>query len=317
MRKTVLLKFNHGDTETRSKHKLRVSAVAWLFFFFIALLFTDCRPEPIDIDVKPADEKLVIASQIIPNSVMVVGLTRSFSPLDPGGNADTIPNDFLSRILVPDAIVTVSGPGGTDTLYMVTPGIYASITVLLYDYGTYTIHAKDPSTGEEVTATTELLPQVFFDSIQPYIGTDPVSGDSAPYIHYELNDYSSGEDYYVACYYRKSQDTSAFDLNNFFSQGTNELTSFLLISDQDFDQNGHLSRNQQLVNVGIDDTIACTIAHITKGYYEFLTAYQRSSSLFNQLSGEPINYPSNVEGGYGYFCTQFPDIRIYYLPDYH
>jgi hypothetical protein len=286
-----------------------------IFIFISAVIFlVSCQPKPIDIDVPPAEEKLVIASQVLPNSVMVVGLTRSFSPLDADGHEDTLQNSFLDRILVPDAIVTVTHPSGTDTLYMLTPGIYASINVLLVDYGTYTVHAKDPSTGLEVTATTELLPRVYFDSIQPY--KQVVDGDTVPFVHYELNDYGSASDYYVVCYYRKSQDTSAFDLNSYFNQGSNELNAFDLITDQDFDEHGKLTRNQQLVDVSTTDTIAVTVSHITKGYYEFLTAYKRSSSLFNQLSGEPINYPTNVEGGYGYFNTHFPDIRIYALINY-
>ena len=280
----------------------------------IVILFSNCRPKPIDIDVKPAAEKLVICSQIIPNSVMVVGVTRSFSPLDSGGNADTLQNSFLDRILVQNAIVTVTHPGGTDSLYMLAPGVYASLNVLLEDYGTYTVHAKDPSTGEEVSATTELLPRERFDSIQPFKRL--VDNDTAAFVHYELTDFPNSEDYYVACYYRKSQDTSAFDINNYFSRGTNELNSFDLISDEDFDANGKLSRDQQLFNVGMTDTIACTVSHITKGYYEFLTAYKRSSSLFNQLSGEPINYPTNVENGYGYFNAHIPDVRFFYLINY-
>jgi hypothetical protein len=283
--------------------------------FVIAIFFANCRPQPIDIDVKPAAEKLVVCSQIVPNSVMIVGLTRSFSPLDSGGNADTLQNSFLDRILVQNAIVTVTHPGGTDTLYMLGPGIYASLNILLEDYGTYTVHAKDPSTGEEVSAVTELLPRERFDSIQPF--KRMVDGDTAAFVHYEITDFFSAEDYYVACYYRKSQDTSAFDVNNYFSRGTNELNGFDLISDADFDQNGKLIRDQQLPGVGMTDTIACTISHITKGYYEFLTAYKRSSSLFNQLSGEPINYPTNVEGGYGYFNAHIPDVRFFYLINYH
>ena len=278
---------------------------------FLLAALSSCRPDPIDIDVKPAAEKLVIASQVLPNSIMVVGLTRSFSPLDPGGNEDTLQNDFLDRILVPDAIVTVTHPSGTDTLYMLTPGIYASLNVLLVDYGTYTIHAKDPATGEEVSATTELLPRVYFDSIQPY--KQLIAGDSIPFVHFEMTDYGAASDYYVVCYYRKSQDTSAFDLNNYFSRGTNELNSFDLITDTDFDQSGKISRNTQLIDTSPTDTIAVTVSHITKGYYEFLSAYKRSSSLFNQLSGEPINYPTNVQGGYGYFNTHFPDIRLFDL----
>ncbi len=280
----------------------------------IAVSLVNCTPDPIDIDVQPAEERLVIASQILPNSIMVIGLTRSFSPLDPDGHEDTLQNDFLDRILVADAIVTVTHPSGTDTLYMLTPGIYASINVLLEDYGSYTVHAKDPLTGLEVTATTELLPPVAFDSIRPY--KQLVDGDTTPFIHYELSDYGAAADYYVVCFYRKSQDTSAFDINDYFNRGSNQLNRFDLITDQDFNQNGKLIRNTQLADVSTIDTIAVTVSHITKGYYEFLTAYKRSSSLFNQLSGEPINYPTNVEGGYGYFNTHFPEVRIFELRNY-
>jgi hypothetical protein len=294
---------------------MRTHLLPFLFTLAVLVSMTNCRPDPIDIDVPPAEEKLVIASQIIPNSIMVIGLTRSFSALDPGGNEDTIQNDFLDRILVENAIVTVDHPGGTDTLYMVLPGVYASISVLLTEYGSYTIHAKDPLSGKEVHATTELLPEILFDSVAPFFRE--VEGDSIPFIHYELTDLPGGDDHYVVCYYRKSQDTSTFDLNNYFSQGTNELNSFDLLSEQDFDANGNLKVDRQLVDVGMNDTIAVTVSHITKGYYEFLTAYKRSGSLFNQLSGEPINFPTNVEGGYGYFNTHFPDVEIYSLADYH
>jgi hypothetical protein len=200
---------------------------------------------------------------------------------------------------------------------MLTPGIYASLNVLLVDYNSYTLHAKDPATGLEVTATTQLLPQERFDTIWPYKGVLAGYPDSVVYAHYELTDFPSSDDYYVACYYKKSSDTSAFDVNTFFSQGTNELSGFDIFSDRDFDQNGKLSRNVYLPYVGLHDTIACTIAHITKGYYEFLDAYKRSSSLFNELSGEPINYPTNVEGGYGYFATEYPDIRFFDMNLYH
>ena len=285
------------------------------FSVLTAVIFPRCTPKPIDIDVKPAEEKLVIASQIIPNSIMVVGLTRSFSALDPGGQQDTLQNNFLSRILVSNAIITVTHPAGTDTLYMIAPGIYGSINILYQDYGMYTINATDPSTGEHVTATTELLPQERFDTIWPYIS---VSGtDSFANVHYEITDQPGGDNHYVACYYQKKQNNSAFDINSYFQRGYNNLNSFDLISESDFDANGKLSRDVPLNGVGVNDTIAVTVSHITQGYYEFLSAYKRSGNLFNQLTGEPINYPTNVIGGYGYFNTHFPDIRIYELINYH
>ncbi|HEU4716193.1 MAG TPA: DUF4249 domain-containing protein [Bacteroidia bacterium] len=285
--------------------------------FILPVLFTlsGCVPKPIDIDVPPAPEKLVVAAQVIPNHIMVIGLTHSFSALDSGGNQDTLSNSFINRILVSHAIVTLDHPGGTDTLYQLTPGIYASVNVLLSSYGSYTLHAKDPETGEEIKATTQLLPQIRFDTIIPSIVL--AGNDSTVNIHYELTDFPAEENYYVVSYYRKSQDTSAFDIYSYFQQGSNELNTFDLVSDADFDQDGKLSRDKQLPGIGINDTIAVTVANITKGYYEFLTAYKRSGSLFNQLSGEPIDFPTNVEGGYGYFATQFPDVHFYYMSNYH
>jgi hypothetical protein len=276
--------------------------------------FFSCRPDPIDIGVAPAPVKLVLTSQVANNSFIFVGLTRSFSALNSGSHEDTLQNSFLDSVLVENAIVTVEHPGGTDTLYMLSPGIYASIAIVLQPNSYYTIHAKDPATNLEVSATTQLLQQITFDSIQPFLN---VSGsDSIVNVHYELTDLSAGEDYYVFSYYRKSQDTGSFDLNNFFAQGTNELSGFDLITDQDFDQNGDLIRDREMLTVHPTDTIACTVSHITKGYYEFLTAYKRSNSLFNQLSGEPINYPTNVNGGYGYFATQIPNVQIFAVEDY-
>ncbi|HTL80232.1 MAG TPA: hypothetical protein VL651_00935, partial [Bacteroidia bacterium] len=111
---------------------------SFILIMLVMIVLTNCRPKPIDIDVKPAPVKLVVTAQVIPGSIMIVGLTRSFSALSSGANADTIPNNFLDSILVPNAIVTVEHSSQIDTLYMLTPGIYASLNVLLVDYNTYT-----------------------------------------------------------------------------------------------------------------------------------------------------------------------------------
>jgi hypothetical protein len=283
----------------------------------LAILFAaSCTPEPIDIDIAQAPVKLVVTSQVVPGQIMVVGLTRSFSALSNGGNADTISDNFLDSVLVENAIVTVDHPGGTDTLYMITPGIYASINVLLTNYGIYTLRARDVVMNLEITATTQLMPQVVPDSVTPYF--EYLTNDTNLFVHYELTDIPGEENFYVVNFYRNNNDTGAsLDPNTYFAQGQNKLTSFDLITDTDFDQNGRLVRNREMTEVGYNDTIAVTVSHISKGYYEFLTAYKRSGSLINQLTGEPINFPSNVQGGYGYFNAHIPTVRIFELPDYH
>ncbi|MGL4598052.1 MAG: DUF4249 family protein, partial [Bacteroidia bacterium] len=125
------------------------------------------------------------------------------------------------------------------------------------------------------------------------------------------------ENYYVVNYYRKSQGDSTFDINSYFQRGQNQLNSFDLLSDVDFDANNNLVKNRELSGIGYNDTIAVTISNISKGYYEFLSAFKRSGSFVNQLSGEPINYPTNVENGYGYFIAHYPSISFFELVDYH
>lgn len=288
-----------------------------LFFvlFCTGGLFTGCLPPPVDIDVKPADPKLVIASQVLGSQGLIVGLTRSYSPLDTSGAQDTLGSDLLTRILVSDAIVTVSYLSQTDTLYMVSPGLYVNLFVQLHDDVPYTLRAKDPATGEEVWAVTSLEPQVVFDTVYPWIQRN--TSDTLVYFHYTLTDFPNDENYYVVNFVKKVQGDSTFDIGSVFAQGNNQvLTEFDLIDDKAFDSNGRLVRDTWVRSLGQTDTSAAVVSHISKGYYEFLTAYKRSGSIFNQLTGEPINYPSNVNGGHGYFTMHRQQALIFDLNDY-
>ncbi|MGL4597069.1 MAG: hypothetical protein ACRCYO_06060, partial [Bacteroidia bacterium] len=204
-----------------------------LFSALVCIGMQSCLPDPIDIDVPPAEQKIVVSSQIVPNQIMVVGLSRSFSALSSGANNDSVSDDFLADILIDSALVTVDHPAGRDTLFRLAPGIYASIDVLLVNYGNYTLNVLDYKTGKSVKATTYLSPPVAFDSVAPYFQI--ANTDTSLFVHYELRDDASRENYYVVNYYRKSQGDSTFDINSYFQRGQNQLNSFDLLSDVDFD----------------------------------------------------------------------------------
>jgi hypothetical protein len=57
------------------------------------------------------------------------------------------------------------------------------------------------------------------------------------------------------------------------------------------------------------------LSNIPKGYYEYLAAYKRSGNLLSQLTGEPVNLPTNVQGGYGYFALTKPSIKTVILQE--
>ncbi len=282
--------------------------------FLLSILFNSCIPKPIDIKVDPPKPKLVVSSQIIPGQIMVVALTRSFSALSSAAHADSS-NSYLDSIVTKNALVTVSYNGQTDTLPMLIPGLYLSINTLQQNYGTYKLYAKDYEGGLEASATTTLLPAVKFDTIIPKV--EKGAKDTIVKVAYTFTDLPGVENYYVVSYFLKRAGGSGVDVNNFFNRGSNQLSAIDLFSDKTFD-NPSFTFTRDFIGVGIKptDTVALVLSNISKGYYEFLSTYKRAGDWFNQLSGEPINYPTNVEGGYGYFNANYADYRIYYLKDY-
>lgn len=281
---------------------------------FLTLMVASCLPPSIDIDVEPAPPKLCIASLVLGNNGIVIGLTRSYSPLEKNPDQDTLSNDLIEQILVSGAIVTVSYGAQTDTLYEVTPGVYTNLTTTITEGATYTLRAYDPQMDLRIQSVTTMRPDVAMDTTYPYIVRN--NSDTMVYFHYRLTDNTATENYYVVNFIKKVSGDSTFDINNIFAAGSNEvLTEFELLDDQAF-TNGVVEKDVHIFSAGQHDTVAVTVSEITKGYYEFLTALKRSSSIFNQLTGEPITYPSNVEGGYGYFTmhrtnTDLFDLNLY------
>jgi hypothetical protein len=292
------------------KSFLKITGSVW-----IAATLYSCEPKPIDIDVKPAEARLVVSSQIVPQKNMIIALTKSFSPLDPISNTEALTQNQFNRFLVYNAFVTISYANIIDTLRMLTPGIYESSNVLLMNNGTYTLYARDPASGQKIMAVANLLPKVKFDTVYPIVSKLPT--DSSVSVQYKLSDNMNEENYYVVNYILKQASTGAnLDISSYFNSGSNKILSeFDLLSDVSF-TNGSFSKETKLKKVKTTDTIAVEVANISKGYYEFLTAYKRSGDLINQLSGEPINYPSNVINGYGFFNAHYPDSRIFFLKEY-
>ncbi|GAB4141473.1 MAG: hypothetical protein Fur0041_16670 [Bacteroidia bacterium] len=285
-----------------------------LLFLILAISgLNACIPSPIDIDVQPAPPSLCVASQVIGNSGIIIGLTRSYSPLQGSVEGDTTGN-LLDEILVENAIVTISYGAQTDTLSMVAPGIYSNLLIPIIEGETYVLRAKDPAKGLEVWASTVMQKRVTFDALNPVIYR--TAADTQVYFRYTLHDNLSEENYYVVNFVKKVQGNAAFDINSIFAAGSNEvLTEFELYDDQAFN-NGVLNKDVRVMSVHHTDTVAVVVSGITKGYYEFLTAFKRSSSVFNQLTGEPINYPTNIEDGHGYFTMHRMETTIYDLNQY-
>lgn len=284
-------------------------------FAFPVLLLTSCIPQPIDIQIDPPESEIVVASQIIPDRIMLLALTRSFSALSINvEEGDTVGNDFLADLLVDSARVTISFAGNTDTLFNLGNGVYGSINTLQFPNETYTLTVYDSATDKTVTAQTPMLPFVGFDNLYPIV--ERLQDDTTISLNYTITD-PPGDNFYVINVVRRDNDTSnvGIDLNSFFSVGLNVVTQTRLISDKSF-ETSTISEEFELFNISAEDSIVVTISNVSEDYFSYLEAQDRAQGLLSQVTQEPINRPTNVNGGLGFFNAHFPDFRYYDLNEW-
>lgn len=267
-----------------------------------------CIPEEVLIEVTPAEPQIVISSQILPGDIMVVFVTRSFSALE--GNENTLSDDFLDKIVVENADVTLTFNGQTETLDPIedVSGIYVSDIGLNFGDSKIRLDVTDPQTGQQVHATTMALPRITPDSVA--FLEEIVGNDTTHSIYYSFTDPPATDNWFVL---------NTFDPRGFVDGVSNNPLSFLggdngtfyeeLISDQQFDE-PVFEKTIKLENPIQSDTIAFLFSNISEGYFRFLDSRQRTGGIISSATSEPINHPTNVVGGLGYFNAQNPSIKI-------
>ena len=275
-----------------------------IFALFAGLLFS-CRPKNIDIDVKSADPKLVIFSQIVPDQLMLLMVTKSFSPLE--GNAA----DDISNVLVSGAVVKLTCAGQTYDFIELNPGIYTSlVTCTFAENSVFEMTAtKD---GETVSSTSTVLKQANFISILPEV--EKLPADTNVYLNVDFADDPNTPNWYMINVYKKTSSNNSTDINNFFQNGSNSVAKTILVSDKEFSTN--YTSKIAIDNVYHNDSIVVTLSNINEKYFNFLGLRQGGGGVFSQLNLEPVNYPTNIVNGYGFFNTYIPDIKFYDLSQY-
>lgn len=278
------------------------------------VFFLNACTKPIAINVPQAKPKLTVFSQIIPNKIVMVGVTRSFSGLsdfNDVSNADT----SLSGILVSRALATITHQGITDTLYKLTDGLYGSAEVQLIPNESYELRIYDSTSGESVHAFTEVKPLVQ-DTITIHV--DRGAKDTTIYFNVKIKDDLSTEDYYYIDVASSGKNEFLEEAGKYFNKLSTNAAVYIMsdreavngVIEKAFDNSGFLNR------VGPNDSVTIVVANISRSYYQFIDAYNRGNSLFSQIFGEPVNFPTNVENGYGLFTAHLPKMYFLDMKDY-
>lgn len=266
-------------------------------------------PPPLEIELPDHQPKLSVISQVIPDRTMFVQVSKSFSALTPDRDSLAQDSSFLASLLVEHAYVTISFAGQTHQLRHLGYGIYGSTDILQVADQDYTLYVKDSVSGLECTSTSRMLPRVQFDPDSVKVQYEINGVETKIFVKYAFDD-PPGQNYYLLDY--TPLDSFAPNPNRSpFNFGSNS-NKFQLLTDKEI-ANGHLSAKMRLNNVRTGMDVVFSLTNISEDYYKYLTTFKKTGSLFNQLTGEPIGFPTNVVNGYGFFTTHNPDLRVLHL----
>ncbi|HEX8545359.1 MAG TPA: DUF4249 domain-containing protein [Cytophagaceae bacterium] len=281
----------------------------WLPWLIIPIA-NSCMPKPLDLDVQPASAKLVISSQVISNNIIGVSVSRSFSALEGSG---TPSEDKIKNLLVENAEVIISNGESKYVLQAAAgvPGFYFSSTIPLTEGHVYNLSVKDHATQQGVQAQSTLLPRVEMDSV--YFSTQRLFDDTLVSVHLSFEDPQGVENWYVLSFSGLNRDTSKTPRDvspSLLNLNSQSKRGYILLSDKSFGGTTY-SGKHLLPAISLGDTVGFLFSNITEGYYKFLSANSSASgNTLGSVLNEPFNYPTNVQGGYGYFSTYRSNIFI-------
>jgi len=290
-----------------------MKTLASYFIVILSLLSFSCGIENLPIAVQPAESRIAVASLVGPEDLVFVSLSRSFSALS-ADDISEISEDFIDRLLIDSALVTLSYEGFTDTLesFINISGLFATELQTFEDFQLMELTVFDSSSSEIITAQSVLQPAVEVDSV--VITRRDTTENFLTDFAFAFDDPPNQENFYVIQVYQFTPpDTTASDSTDndglFFSNG-NFLIYERILTDRGSDDDGRIRRDEIIEFTSDVDSALVVLTNIEEGYYNFLEARGRSGNLVSSLANEPVNHPSNVNNGVGYFSAHQPRGRL-------
>lgn len=269
----------------------------------VLLVAVCCTPDPLEVNNIPSVEpKIVVSSQLIPGQAVAVLLTKTVGALQVNDDQDF--EALIEQIAVTDATVSIADKtGNAQELAYLQSGVYGAANLVLTPGEPYTLHVESPTMGS-VKATTTV------QSFRPFATAEAelyfVGNDTLARVNFSIED-PPGKNYYMVNAQRVRR-------SNYEERLINPPLTTVLLSDVARD--GQILSDQFTVfsrNINEGDTLALFLASVSEDYYRFAQIRQDTRFGLIEFISEPINYPTNVEGGLGYFNLYVPDGRVFVL----
>lgn len=270
-----------------------------IILLLTAISLESCLPDPLPVnDVPEVAKNVVVGSQNLPDQFLAVTLTENFGALDAGPNSDI--EEVLNDFLITGIDVRVSVEGGEYSLNNNGFGLYIGSDVPKIKGANYELSFINPFNRQPVYARTTLPQFVGFDSLNVYVNETPF--DTLISVDMYIQDPPEKNWYMI----------NVQTFNNDYDIQNRPYTE--LLKDTEFNGQNY---NHQFITPFRDyvrgDTVLVSMANINEEYYNFLEIRKNNRFSLLDALGEPVNYPSNVENGEGFFHIHHQDIRFFIL----
>jgi hypothetical protein len=272
---------------------------------FAALSLLGCRkPNPIDIAIPQSESKMVISSHVVNEHVIMVSAVYSIPstarPTDVSSS-----QQMAKEMLIDSALVVINEAGQPPVPMSKLSSVLYTVTNVTLKPGTeYTLTVTDCKKNVTTTAkTTYTTTSSLINIATSMAGT---ANDSLVNMSISIDDVNTGDRYFVS-YSTLSQlrQTAGSIKENITKADMASLVSFepkriQLLENTTTGQNK--ITGSFAIKASHNDTLLIQVARVDDDYYKYLVAYKRTGYFLNQLTGEPINLPSNIKTGHGYFA---------------
>lgn len=267
------------------------------------LLLGACLPDPLEVKgiphIKP---EIVVSTQVLSDGSLVILLTKSFGALDASSDSDA--EEVLSQIAVNDAFVTISSTSRTDTMLFLGDGFYGGRIIPFTADDTYSLYVNSESLGV-ITAVTSVKSRIRFEDIYASLYFDGFD-DTLARVSYTFQDLPE-KNWYMLNVFKVERDEVEENLLNprMFTR---------LLDDTDFSGQVYAETFRVFpTEFRQGDTLAVYLSNISEEYNQFMQMREDNRFSLIEYLSEPVNYPSNVQGGKGFFNLYIPDIRFFVL----
>lgn len=285
-----------------------------IIYAFVFLSLVGCKPGPLDIAIPQRPETITISSVALNDYTVAVAAGYSINSLV--NLEDSLEQNDGQRIpkemLLDSATVTISENGQIPfNLTQVSTGVYGSRDIKLKEGVQYTLSVIDHKKGIAVTSSTCFMAKPHVEKVYPEVIKSVT--DTVTRLHVHLENVKAGDHYFV--FYNTATDARANFMGSNMSVAALKTFEPKHLELLTADEGDKLEKTLSL-SVKSTDTLNVTIGKIDDAYYKYLAAYKRTGYLINQLTGEPINLPTNVNAGFGYFSLYVPERKVFNLKEY-